>query len=100
MFKLFVYGILKDRFEGKRACIKARCFHLGGFPAITEINTGWIVQGKIIEVDAPTLEELDQIEGYPDLYHRELIEIDGVFCQVYVYTGELDTKKLPKVINF
>jgi len=86
MYKLFVYGILKDRFEGVDATITAKCYDLGPYPAITELGVGWPVQGKIIEVDADTLAELDRIEGTPVLYHRQLIEVGGQYVQVYVYT--------------
>lgn len=102
MYRLFVYGILKERFEGTPATIKAKCYNLGAYPAITELGSGHKVHGKIITVDAETLEELDAIEGFPYLYHRQIIEIDGVYCQVYVYTNadDLDTKTLPICVNF
>lgn len=100
MYKLFVYGILKSMFDGRPATITAKCYHLGDYPAITEIGAGWNVQGLIIEVDSPTLEHLDLIEGYPDLYHRQLVEIDGEWVQVYVYTRPEDINHMPRCFNF
>ena len=100
MYKLFVYGILKDRFEGIPATITARCYDLGPYPAITELNAGWPVHGKIISVDADTLSQLDFIEGYPDLYHRQLIKINDEYVQVYVYTDPSKISDFPPCINF
>ena len=100
MIKLFVYGILKDTTPGKKAWVIAKCYDLGAYPAITELGEGWLVEGKIIEVDQDTLNYFDQIEGYPDLYHRQLVEINGEHCQVYVFTHPEDIKDRVPCINF
>lgn len=99
MYKLFVYGILKDMFEGRETSIIAECYDLGAYPAITKLGSGWRVQGKVIEVDADTLKELDIIEGVAyDLYTRKLYEVDGEYVQIYVYKNKVIGR--PKCSNF
>ena len=102
MIKLFVYGILKDRFEGEPATIKAKCYHLGAYPAITEVDTpdSWTVHGKVITVNADILSELDMIEGYPYLYHRQIHKVNGEYVQLYVYTQPEEIEHKPACVNF
>lgn len=100
MIKLFVYGILKDKFDGIDTSIIAECYNLGAYPAIVKLGTGWRVTGKLIEVDGDTLDRLDMIEGYPTLYHRQLHEINGEYVQVYVYTHPDTIDKSIPCINF
>lgn len=97
MFKVFVYGILKGRFKGQNATIKADCHDLGGFPAITKLGGDNILSGEIIEVDYQTLVDFDRIEGVPSLYTREIIEIDGHQCFVYVYVDSKSIENLPLI---
>lgn len=102
MIKLFVYGLIKDMFEGKSAVIKAKCYNLGAYPAITEVNTegSWDVHGKVISVTADELTRLDSMEGYPDLYHRQLVKVRDEYVQVYVYTNPSEVEHNPPCSNF
>lgn len=49
---------------------------LGGFPAM--VPGGEVaVRGEVYDVDAETLDALDRLEGYPDFYDREPVELHG-----------------------
>ena len=46
------------------------------------------VQGELWEVDEACVEELDQVEGVPTLYQREVVELVAPFSQpaeTYLY---------------
>lgn len=73
--KLFVYGTLLKGLERESVLaeskylgtvvIQARMFNLGNYPGIID-GEGQVI-GEIYEIDQPTLNKLDQVEGYfPD----------------------------------
>lgn len=85
--KVFVYGTLKsgglvrglDKFPGATIVGKATTIYpdydmidLGSFPGVVLKGTNKIV-GEVWEVDAETLELLDQMEGYPAFYDRTVV---------------------------
>jgi gamma-glutamylcyclotransferase (GGCT)/AIG2-like uncharacterized protein YtfP len=55
---------------------KYTMYDLGAFPCITKNGDSSIV-GDIYEVDLDTLSQLDMIEGVPNLYYRDEIEISA-----------------------
>ena len=57
---------------------------LGPYPALVKDGqTG--VSGEVYEVDAITLRTLDQLEGHPDRYRRQMITLaDGSTCDTYI----------------
>jgi len=84
--RVFVYGLLQrgqgsislETFPGARflgttmtSSDNYTMRDLGSFPAVSSGGTDFI-QGELWEVDSETLEVLDQIEGHPDFYQREI----------------------------
>jgi gamma-glutamylcyclotransferase (GGCT)/AIG2-like uncharacterized protein YtfP len=95
--KLFVYGTLKkgnERHHYLKGCQfigygKAKGFilyDLGEFPGM--IKGDGEVAGEVYEVPESLLKEIDWVEGVPDLFRRELIEVlleDGQIVSAYAY---------------
>ena len=85
--KVFVYGTLKSGGQIRRlnqfgdgAVIvgKAQTVYpdydmidLGSFPGVVKGGT-YKIQGEVWEVDDETMQDLDDIEGYPNFYNREV----------------------------
>lgn len=104
MTRVFVYGSLLRGEPNHRLLAAARfigpahtrpvfALHdLGAFPGVVSNGTTAIA-GEIYEVDGPTLERLDRLEGHPHLYRREVVELvadDGVeLAYIYVYVASL-----------
>lgn len=87
---LFVYGTLKrgernhrlladQRFLGAATTApRYRVIDLGPYPGLVrDESAGLAVHGELFAVDECALGELDDFEGVPGLFVRELIEIDG-----------------------
>ena len=93
---VFVYGTLKrghgrnnfmrpqgSQFLGETKTLPLYTMHnLGSFPAIVAQGTT-AISGEVYEVDEKTLDILDQIEGNPNFYRRELIHTD--FGEAWAY---------------
>jgi len=104
MTRVFVYGsllrgepnhrLLGDaHFIGLARTRPAFALHdLGAFPGAVSHGTTAIT-GEIYEVDGPTLERLDRLEGHPHLYRREVVELvasdEPEFAYIYVYRASL-----------
>ena len=96
-----VYGSLKKGFGNHRrletskfvgmAMIPGTLYSLGAFPAITlEGNTD--VHVELYEVDDPTLESLDRLEGHPSFYTRtEVTGFKGYDGRAYIYAMKPDS---------
>lgn len=105
--RLFVYGTLRPRASNYRLLdgranhlgtvrIPARLYNLGWFPGIKLASLGdpdpaETVEGDVFEIVDPSLpSDLDNYEGYPDLYDRQLVPTDdGGSAWVYVYNGRV-----------
>ena len=80
--KLFIYGTLKtgycrhhvlekQTYLGEaRTDAKYRLFDTGSYPALVEDPNGLEIEGQLWEVDASCLDEIDAVEGVPDLFKR------------------------------
>lgn len=91
---VFVYGTLKrdhhnhrllasSLFVGERK-IAGRMHSLGGFPAVV-LEGGTTVHGELYEVDEPTMQRLDRLEGCPSFYQRTRVSMStGESAWVYV----------------
>ena len=107
--KIFVYGTLKrgqcrahvltgQRFVRTVATAATyRMYDTGSYPALVEADDGIAIEGELWEVDQRCLQQLDSIEGTPDLYQRRPVvfsdpSIDD--AQTYIYcqsvTGLVD----------
>lgn len=98
MIKVFVYGtlmkdmynnyLLKDsEFLGKSLVENLLLFDLGFFPGCVKLNfnSDSRVMGEVYNIDFPTLENLDYLEGYPTLYSRELVDTNFGPAYTYLY---------------
>lgn len=85
MHTVFVYGTLRDEYESGREAILngARKDASGRYPTLVPDESGQ-VNGELITVNDQELQDLDNYENVPQLYHR--IRIDGV----WVYIGNPD----------
>lgn len=93
---VFVYGTLKRNHYNHEVMKQAKGIHikdavtapeytmlnLGAFPAVlTRGDTA--ISGEVYEVD--NLDRLDQLEGYPTLYDRIQIQLEGIDKPVWIY---------------
>jgi gamma-glutamylcyclotransferase (GGCT)/AIG2-like uncharacterized protein YtfP len=95
---LFVYGSLKKGFCNyhymKNAKFLNKCrtkdkftmFNLGEYPAISE-EPSYQIEGELYEIaddDLQTLQNIDELEQYPDFYDKKIIQLDSEeFAMVY-----------------
>jgi gamma-glutamylaminecyclotransferase len=97
-FQLFVYGTLKrggcrhgllagQRFLGEaRTAPRYALLDLGDFPGLVRDEAGGhAVHGELYEVEASPLALLDREEGAPELFRRELVEVDGRSGPIQAY---------------
>lgn len=97
---VFVYGTLK---KGKRAhkflngcdflCdydVQGTMYGHGLVPyPMIKLGGAYQVYGEVYKVSDETLKILDQYEGHPHLYKRQLIEHDCLTFWVYEYQGDV-----------
>jgi gamma-glutamylaminecyclotransferase len=96
-FLLFVYGTLMH--DGPRAVVLSgqrlignvrtvpgfALYDLGPYPALVRQEGAGAVHGELLSVAADLREYLDQVEGAPDLYRLEDVNLEGVAGTVYAY---------------
>lgn len=93
---VFVYGTLRQgqpnhyHLRGQTFLGTARTqalYHLvslGPYPAMVEEGST-VVVGELYQVDRRGLAGLDRLEGHPDFYRRQTIELeDGTLAQTYL----------------
>jgi gamma-glutamylcyclotransferase (GGCT)/AIG2-like uncharacterized protein YtfP len=92
---VFVYGTLKRdevnhhwlegaSWQGEAKLLGVLLYDLGPFP-MAVIGDGTAI-GEVYAVDEPGLARLDELEGYPRLYDRQVLSLnDG--RQAWVYLG-------------
>ncbi len=90
--RIFVYGTLKrgqcnnyllqtSKLIGETT-VKGTMYNWGAIPAIT-LKGNDEVRGEVYEITSETLNRLDVLEGYPLLYDRTQVKVDGVDTWVY-----------------
>lgn len=106
MFRLFVYGTLKqggsanDLLQGA-VCIgkvtthpRYHLYRIGTFPGMVVGDETGGVTGELFEVDDRCLKGLDQYEGVPYLFRREEIDLScGVKAWAYLYNRSVNKYK-------
>jgi gamma-glutamylaminecyclotransferase len=105
---LFVYGTLKrgqrsnHLLAGQQFVSEAttrplyRLFDRGPYPYLVhDPEHGVVVRGEIWEVDAQTLQRLDEWEGVPEEYQRQPIALDWVAgpVEAYFFRGDVSSYK-------
>jgi gamma-glutamylcyclotransferase (GGCT)/AIG2-like uncharacterized protein YtfP len=87
--KIFCYGTLKkgymrnrnlsnQKFLGEvKTLPKYKLYRLDSFPGLVHADDGLAIKGELYDVDEECLKTLDYIEGHPDLFKREKIEIEN-----------------------
>ena len=75
------------------------------YPFCIKEEGGSGVYGEVYQVDDEQLETLDMVEGYPDLYDRELFKVtllggEKCECLIYIMKGNVDTDKFNSAIKF
>lgn len=87
--KVFVYGTLKKgfyfyerylggekaQFIGKAIASPDYSLYVDGMPHMIREPTDLPVKGELFAVDEKTLDSLDELEGHPIVYKREIIEV-------------------------
>lgn len=58
-------------------------YDLGDYPAVIEHGSS-AIHGEVYKITSDLLTKLDNLEGYPDYYHRILIESSLGFVWMYV----------------
>ena len=94
--RVFVYGTLRagepnhrllhgyEQVATLRTAPTFELVNLGAFPAVTRGGSTAVV-GEVYEVWSDTLADLDHLEGHPDFYRRETIELeDGSEVSAYL----------------
>jgi molybdenum cofactor cytidylyltransferase len=104
-FKLFVYGTLMhgglrhDFLRGQRFLREAKTrpkyllFNLGAYPGLVVAEKdGRAIHGELYEVERRLIPRLDMVEGAPELYRLEPVEVEGESATVaaYVYRRPTD----------
>jgi len=87
---VFVYGSLKKGFRNNKVLgdskyvgtfkttTKFKMLDLGYYPALMLDDVGGnVVLGELYEVSGDTFERLDQLEGYPHMYDRDIITLSN-----------------------
>jgi gamma-glutamylcyclotransferase (GGCT)/AIG2-like uncharacterized protein YtfP len=100
MPRIFVYGTLKRGlsnaaqldgavFERTAITTDGYALHMvSGYPAMSRSETG-VVHGELYTVSEEHLRRLDEFEGVPEWYQREVTELgDGTSVESYVVKPE------------
>ena len=97
---LFVYGTLKKgfcnhyfladaEFLGKAETLEKYALYLkGSIPYVIKQPPISHIKGEVYKVDLKTLKEIDELEGHPYLYFREIISVrlyNGKILSAWMY---------------
>jgi gamma-glutamylaminecyclotransferase len=108
-FLLFVYGTLKrggcrhgalakQRFRGEARTQPLYALHdLGDYPGLLKTETGQEVVGEVYEVDGALLPWLDTVEGAPEWFKLEPIQLRGYSEEVWSYFYQGDAGERPMI---
>ena len=107
---LFIYGTLKQGFSNHRYLAGSKflgtartqekyAMYSDGLPFVIMTEPVSQIQGELYQVDDITLDLLDDIEGHPNWYRREQVEIcldDGNYSitKAWVYFNKDNTGTL------
>lgn len=105
--KVAVYGTLKRSYHNHTLLGNSKfigyknytglMFHMGGYPGVVlgedvhpdhvchKFVNNYTIACELYEVDGPTLQRLDRLEGHPDWYYRTPM-LDPAHGEVHIYT--------------
>lgn len=107
---VFVYGSLlagqgnnrllrTARFVGPgRTAPEYTMLSLGGFPGVVS-GGSTPIEGECYEVDGPTLEALDRLEGHPSFYRRTAIVLEDKLSVEFYLLNTEHVRELPIVVS-
>lgn len=111
-FLLFVYGTLKrggcrhaplssQRYLGEAKTTARYALHdLGEYPGLVHASqNGMVVHGELYEVNCSLVDWLDAIEGAPEWFQLDLIEVVGQTGVVWAYFFQGDIEGKPVVAS-
>lgn len=99
-----VYGTLKKGYHNNRLLAgqefvrevktkpKYRLYSLGSFPAmVIDDKNGEVCEGELWRADDNSVAAMDRLEGHPNWYRRQEIEVEGTDepVQGYIYLGSI-----------
>lgn len=117
-FNVFVYGTLKqgEANHGVMTSADGEFITTAKLPGYYMVNTPWYpfaaksdndddyIEGELYKVPADKLHILDTLEGYPQLYDRDVVSIKDLEAFIYVNRNkaEMDSyeKKYGKTTNW
>lgn len=94
--KVIVYGTLKKGFHANHLLgdstylgaytkeLPYAMYDLGSFPALVASKKKYLISFEMYDVPKAVMDVLDRYEGYPSLYDKDTININGVEAIVYV----------------
>lgn len=101
-----VYGTLKRGFGNhrlleksaflKESKLKGTMYSLGPFPALS-LHGNTDVHVEMYEIDEPTLQSLDRLEGHPSFYQRQKVHAGGLDAWVYTMDHDQELSNMPIV---
>lgn len=111
---LFVYGTLRKGFwnhsflKGSIFCGMARtkekyALFVEGIPYVSKIGGGSEIVGEVFQVDGKTLKRIDGLEGHPDWYRREKVQVileNGSNISAWIYFNGSPRGKLVECGDF
>lgn len=112
--KMFVYGTLKsgygnnillqnERKIGNAETVDSYIMKAGGIPYVFKDKKLSTIKGELWEVDKDTLPSIDRLEGHPNWYKREKINVISNDKEhsawIYFMQGNSDSSNLMTVEN-
>jgi len=93
MYTLFVYGTLKKNFGnhhllrgsvclGKGRTHNKYALYVDGIPYAVKDQQTSFIYGELYQITAGQLERIDRLEGHPEWYCREQVQIVGDHKQI------------------
>lgn len=87
--RIFIYGTLKQGhyfhnqflgedksvFYGPATTTNEFVLYIDGLPHMVREKSETGVKGELYEIDDDVLRSIDELEGHPTVYHRELVEV-------------------------
>lgn len=110
MNKVFVYGSLKLGFHNhslldgipfKKAVALGIDLYRGTHFPFAKRGDGFAI-GELYEVDELTFHRLDMLEGHPNFYMREMVQVkleDGSFDYAWIYLCVKGCKEGKKIVS-